>query len=55
MLLYCAVLLLVALTGYGQAEDQRRSEEAGFDLHLVKPPSITTLKEVFAHPKLRQN
>jgi CheY-like chemotaxis protein len=29
--------LLVALTGYGQEEDRRRSEEAGIDLHLVKP------------------
>jgi CheY-like chemotaxis protein len=28
---------LVALTGYGQAEDRRRSEAAGFDAHLVKP------------------
>jgi signal transduction histidine kinase/CheY-like chemotaxis protein len=28
---------LVALTGYGQAEDRRRSREAGFDAHLVKP------------------
>ncbi len=28
---------LVALTGYGQEEDRRRSQEAGFDLHLVKP------------------
>ncbi|MFN3651438.1 MAG: GAF domain-containing protein [Armatimonadota bacterium] len=28
---------LVALTGYGQAEDRRQSQEAGIDLHLVKP------------------
>jgi signal transduction histidine kinase/ActR/RegA family two-component response regulator len=28
---------LIALTGYGQSEDRRRSREAGFDLHLVKP------------------
>jgi CheY-like chemotaxis protein len=28
---------LVALTGYGQPEDQLRSMEAGFDVHLVKP------------------
>jgi hypothetical protein len=26
--------------------------ETGFDLHLVKPPTISTLKKVFAHPKL---
>jgi PAS domain S-box-containing protein len=29
--------LLVALTGWGQEEDRRRSQEAGFDAHLVKP------------------
>jgi PAS domain S-box-containing protein len=29
--------ILVALTGWGQDEDRRRSEEAGFDAHLVKP------------------
>ena len=28
---------LVALTGYGRDSDRRRAEEAGFDLHLVKP------------------
>jgi CheY-like chemotaxis protein len=30
-------LVLVALTGYGQSDDRRRSHEAGFDFHLVKP------------------
>jgi CheY-like chemotaxis protein len=30
-------VLLVALTGYGQDEDRRRSQEAGFDHHLNKP------------------
>jgi signal transduction histidine kinase/ActR/RegA family two-component response regulator len=30
-------LVLVAMTGYGQEEDRRRSQEAGFDGHLVKP------------------
>jgi CheY-like chemotaxis protein len=29
--------LLVAVTGHGRDEDRRRSEEAGIDLHLVKP------------------
>jgi CheY-like chemotaxis protein len=29
--------LLVAVTGLGQEADRRRSEEAGIDLHLVKP------------------
>jgi CheY-like chemotaxis protein len=30
-------LLLVALTGWGQKEDRRRTAEAGFDHHMVKP------------------
>jgi signal transduction histidine kinase len=34
---------LIALTGYGLAEDQRRVLEAGFDLHLVKPVDIRRL------------
>jgi len=29
--------LLIAVTGYGRAEDRRLSREAGFDVHLVKP------------------
>jgi signal transduction histidine kinase len=35
---------LVALTGYGQSEDRRRTAEAGFDAHLVKPvdPDVLT-------------
>jgi PAS domain S-box-containing protein len=32
-----AAPVLIALTGYGQEQDQRRSEEAGFAFHLVKP------------------
>jgi PAS domain S-box-containing protein len=34
---------LVALTGWGQAEDRRRSREAGFDGHLVKPVAMDQL------------
>ena len=34
---------LVALTGYGEAEDRRRAVEAGFDAHLVKPVDPTEL------------
>ncbi|WP_164103491.1 GAF domain-containing protein [Candidatus Laterigemmans baculatus] len=44
--------LLAALTGYGQEEDRRRSKEAGFDEHLVKPVSIQTLRKLLSHPKL---
>lgn len=37
---------LVAMTGYGQEEDQRRSIEAGFDVHLVKPLAIDDVAAV---------
>jgi signal transduction histidine kinase len=37
---------LVALTGYGQRSDRVRSEQAGFDLHLVKPVELSQLLEV---------
>jgi signal transduction histidine kinase/DNA-binding response OmpR family regulator len=40
-------LLLIALTGYGQEDDQRRSREAGFDHHLVKPVDPHVLAQVF--------
>jgi CheY-like chemotaxis protein len=39
---------LVALTGWGQAEDHRRSEAAGFDAHLVKPIDFEVLRALCA-------
>jgi PAS domain S-box-containing protein len=39
-------VMLVALTGWGQAEDKRRALEAGFDLHLTKPVDPATLYSV---------
>jgi signal transduction histidine kinase/CheY-like chemotaxis protein len=35
---------LIALTGYGQAEDRRRSQAAGFDAHVVKPVGVEDLE-----------
>ncbi len=35
--------VLVALTGWGQEVDRKRSREAGFDMHLVKPVDPATL------------
>jgi signal transduction histidine kinase len=40
---------LLALTGWGQDSDRRRSQEAGFDLHLVKPVDVDKLTELLAH------
>jgi signal transduction histidine kinase len=39
---------IVALTGYGQAEDQARTREAGFDDHLVKPVDLAALERCLA-------
>ena len=39
---------LVALTGYGQADDRRKAMEAGFDIHLTKPVEIERLDEIVA-------
>jgi PAS domain S-box-containing protein len=38
--------LLIAVTGYGQAADRQRSQEAGFDYHLVKPVSVDEIQRV---------
>jgi CheY-like chemotaxis protein len=39
---------LVAITGYGQDDDLRRSSAAGFDRHLVKPIDGATLRKLLA-------
>lgn len=39
---------LIAVTGWGQEEDQRRSREAGFDHHLVKPVDLEALRALLA-------
>ena len=44
-------LLLIAVTGYGMAEDRRRSREAGFDEHLIKPPAADTLQTLLTSTK----
>ena len=41
---------LIALTGYGQESDRRKSREAGFDHHLVKPVDLLILESVLAEP-----
>ena len=41
-------IVLAAVTGYGQPEDRRRAEEAGFDAHLVKPVDPDQLTELLA-------
>jgi signal transduction histidine kinase len=41
-----ARITLVALTGWGQDSDRRRSQEAGFDSHLVKPLDLDKLTDL---------
>lgn len=40
--------VMAALTGWGQKEDRRRTAEAGFHHHLVKPPELKMVEEVLA-------
>ena len=40
--------VLVAMTGYGQAEDKKETREAGFTLHLVKPVEPDVLQKLLA-------
>jgi len=46
--------VLVALTGWGQQEDRRRSAEAGFDHHLIKPPEPNAVERVVADLRVRK-
>jgi two-component system CheB/CheR fusion protein len=39
---------LVAMSGYGRNEDRKESQEAGFNLHLVKPVDAARLAHLFA-------
>jgi CheY-like chemotaxis protein/two-component sensor histidine kinase len=41
-------VVLVAMTGYGQETDRQRSQEAGFDHHLVKPARFEQLQQILA-------
>jgi CheY-like chemotaxis protein len=41
-------VILVALTGWGQDEDRHRSQEAGFNLHIVKPVELAALEKLLA-------
>ena len=41
-------MVLLALTGWGQEEDQQRSLVAGFDAHLVKPVLPADLEKLLA-------
>jgi signal transduction histidine kinase/DNA-binding response OmpR family regulator len=42
---------LIALSGYGQDDDRRRSRDAGFDAHLIKPVDFTDLRRLITEPE----
>jgi len=42
---------LVALTGYGLAQDKQRASEAGFHTHVVKPIGMEELRRVLSRPR----
>lgn len=41
-------VVLVAMTGYGQDSDKQRSQEVGFDYHLLKPADFREIKQILA-------
>jgi PAS domain S-box-containing protein len=43
---WCRRTMLVALTGWGQDSDRRRSADSGFDEHLVKPIDLDTIVQM---------
>ncbi len=44
-------VILVALTGWGQDEDKRRSQDAGFNFHVVKPVELAALEKLLNGPR----
>ncbi len=41
-------IIMIAVTGWGQENDRRRSKEAGFDCHITKPIEFSALKRMLA-------
>jgi CheY-like chemotaxis protein len=41
-------VVVIALTGWGQDEDRRKSKDAGFNAHLVKPVDYAALLKLLA-------
>jgi PAS domain S-box-containing protein len=41
-------MVLIALTGWGQQQDRRRTQDAGFDAHLTKPVNLSAIMDLLA-------
>jgi len=48
-------VVLVAMTGYGQDTDRQRSQDAGFDHHLVKPANFDKVQQILASVTVAEN
>jgi len=48
-------MLIIALTGWGQEEDRRKTAEAGFDNHLVKPVDHLALNQLILESEAKSN
>ena len=46
-------IVMIAMTGWGQADDRRKSSEVGFDSHCVKPVSHALLVALITQPRVR--
>ena len=46
-------MLIIAITGWGQDIDRRRSAEAGFDHHLVKPVDVRAITKILTDAPLQ--
>ena len=44
-------VLLIAQTGWGQEQDRRRTRDAGFDHHLVKPVDVFQVQRILSTPR----
>lgn len=44
--------MIIAQTGWGQEEDRQRTQNAGFNYHMVKPLDTTALIELLTEVKL---
>ncbi|QEH32813.1 Polar-differentiation response regulator DivK [Aquisphaera giovannonii] len=43
-------MLIIAISGYGQEEDRRRSQQAGMDHHVTKPVDVKTIASLIGDP-----
>jgi CheY-like chemotaxis protein len=48
-------VMLIALTGYGQDADKHRSEQAGFNYHLVKPVDLAKIEDLLTRASGNQD